>query len=298
MARGGKFTGLKGKIFIVVAALFLFGVINDMVSDGPTPSSNQTTAAPPLPEEPQPQEVRATGRAEGAIARFALWGLEDGAGEEAQSAVAGEAPPSNPLAENLFLIVDGSGSMLNAGCSDGRPKIDVARESILRFIDTVPETTNLGLLMFDARGHNLWSTLETNNREDIRTAINDMQADGGTPLGIALDYVMGQLRGQAALQRGYGDYRVVVVTDGEASDEFKLNSVMNELLDTPVMLYTVGFCIDENHALNIPGQTFYAAATSPQELERGLNAVLAESEAFDLGQGPVQFQDGNGGAGQ
>jgi Ca-activated chloride channel family protein len=48
-----------------------------------------------------------------------------------------------------------------------------------------------------------------------------------------------------------------------------------------VVVHTVGFCIDEDHVLNQPGRTYYTAASNPDELRQGLQAVLAEAPNFD-----------------
>lgn len=51
---------------------------------------------------------------------------------------------------------------------------------------------------------------------------------------------------------------------------------------SPIQIHTIGFCIGPDHSLNIPGRTMYKAADNPQQLEKGLQDVLAESETFDV----------------
>jgi hypothetical protein len=96
------------------------------------------------------------------------------------------------------------------------------------------------------------------------------------------------LTDQARSQLGYGEYHLVVVTDGEPDpDSEDPTPVVEEILEqSPVVLHTVGFCIDDDHVLNQRGRTFYAAATNPRELREGLQAVLAEADTFDA----TQFQ--------
>jgi hypothetical protein len=58
--------------------------------------------------------------------------------------------------------------------------------------------------------------------------------------------------------------------------------VVKEILaQSPVVLHTIGFCIDSDHVLNQPDKTFYASATDPEQLESSLKAVLAEAPVFD-----------------
>jgi hypothetical protein len=54
------------------------------------------------------------------------------------------------------------------------------------------------------------------------------------------------------------------------------------LAETPIVVHTIGFCIGEDHVLNQPGRTFYLAADSREDLERGLDSVLAEAPSFDV----------------
>ena len=88
---------------------------------------------------------------------------------------------------------------------------------------------------------------------------------------------------QAKKQLGYGEYHLVIVTDGEASSNEDPESAVRQILrDSPVQIHTIGFCIGEGHSLNIPGQTYYAAAGSPEELDAGLAQVLAEADDYIL----------------
>ena len=75
----------------------------------------------------------------------------------------------------------------------------------------------------------------------------------------------------------------MIVTDGEASSGEDPTRIVQWILDySPIQIHTIGFCIGTNHSLNIPGRTVYKAADNPQQLEKGLQDVLAESEQFDI----------------
>ncbi len=196
---------------------------------------------------------------------------------------------STPLADsltskNFVLIFDGSGSMAKQGCSGDRSKNDVARDAVIEWAASVPEDANLGLVVFDRNGFSIRLPLGLGNRPQFKTEVQKVVPDKSTPLAAALEIAQSMLTDQARKQLGYGDYTVVIVTDGAADDIPALENSVNMVLATsPVMIHTIGFCIAADHSLNRAGRTTYRAANNPAELRLGLKEVLAESESFDIG---------------
>jgi len=75
----------------------------------------------------------------------------------------------------------------------------------------------------------------------------------------------------------------VVVTDGEASQGEDPRAEVNSIIaTTPIVLHTIGFCIDSRHSLNQPGRILYRQANDLEELRRGLQNVLAEAPSFTV----------------
>jgi Ca-activated chloride channel homolog len=140
----------------------------------------------------------------------------------------------------------------------------------------------VGLLTFDNRGVAEKVSLGI-NRDQILSEVENMQAGGGTPLKSSIKYAYQSLTLKAQSQLGYGEYHLVVVTDGAASPGEDPSSVVNEILaNSPVILHTIGFCIGEGHSLNVPGKTDYRAANNPEELRQGLAGVLAEANEYSM----------------
>ena len=198
----------------------------------------------------------------------------------------GNAPVRAPRLDvhNYFLLLDGSGSMAESRCSAGMQKIDAAVSALRAFVDAVPADANLGLAVFDERGIGERVALGLENRDAIRTAIGEVRVGGGTPLRSSIELAYDKLLLQGRSQQGYGEYHLVIVTDGQPDpkSEDPGRVVRRILAETPVVVHTVGFCIGTNHVLNQPGRSYYVAAESPQELSQGLEAVLAESAQFDI----------------
>jgi hypothetical protein len=188
----------------------------------------------------------------------------------------------NLFAQNYYVVLDASGSMKESGCSGGKPKIDVARSALADFAARVPADANLGLQVFDDDGIRERMALGVGNRDQFRQALQNVRASGGTPLNISIRQGYQKLTEQAMKQFGYGEYHLVIVTDGEASTGYEPGPVVDQIIrDSPVVLHTIGFCIGTNHSLNQPGRVLYRAADNPEQLKQGLGDVLAEAPVFN-----------------
>jgi hypothetical protein len=185
------------------------------------------------------------------------------------------------LTRNIYLVLDGSGSMHDAGCSGGMRKIDAAKQAVREFAGMVSADTNLGLLAFDRQGVSERAPLSKGSREALVRSVDQVQPEGGTPLLQAIGLAYQQLTRQGQSQLGYGEYHLVVVTDGLASQGQEPDSLVRQILDeSPVVLHTIGFCIGQDHSLNQPGRVLYRAADDYAGLKAGLQGVLAESPEF------------------
>jgi Ca-activated chloride channel family protein len=191
----------------------------------------------------------------------------------------------NLMAKNYYMVFDGSGSMKDTDCTDGTTsKAEVAKKAIAEFAKSVPKDANLGLLTFDAQGIVEKLPLGVDNRSDFIDQVNALNPGGATPLKSAITQAVARLTDEGRRQLGYGEYHLVIVTDGEAYPEDQNPSAIVEktLSSSPILIHTIGFCIGETHSLNQPGRTIYLSADNPEALSRGLKQVLAESEKFDV----------------
>ncbi|MBI3917231.1 MAG: VWA domain-containing protein [Betaproteobacteria bacterium] len=187
----------------------------------------------------------------------------------------------DPVTRNFYVVLDGSGSMNERACrGDGR-KIDQAKAALEVFSKAVPRNVNLGLLVFDRRGVSERVALATDNRQAFMQQVLATNPSGGTPLRGAIALARLRLEEQGRRQLGYGEYNLVVVTDGEASSGQDPRQEVNDMLArSPIIVHTIGFCISSNHSLNQAGRTVYKAANDRADLERGLEAALAEAPKF------------------
>jgi Ca-activated chloride channel homolog len=193
------------------------------------------------------------------------------------------APVANLTASNYYVILDASGSMNEAACQGGGTKMELARTALASFVSSMRPNANLGLLVFDERGVREVVPLATDNRQAFIQAVQETRASGSTPIRSSITMAVRNIGEEARRQMGYGEYNLVVVTDGEADQGEDPTSIVGEILGkTPVLIHTIGFCIGENHSLNQKGKTFYKSADNIQELKAGLADVLAEATNYDV----------------
>jgi len=196
--------------------------------------------------------------------------------EQALQTLAGDL-----TARNFVLIFDGSGSMGESDCAGDSRKLEIAKQAVVAWSKSVPGDANLGFYSFNANGTTTLP-LTPGNRQVFIDTVMGIRAGGGTPLSRAMSYAFKTLTSQGKRQLGYGEYTIVVVTDGIAHSEIRLKNTVNKILgSSPVTIFSIGFCIGDNHSLNQPGRTIYRSADNPEQLKSGLQEVLAELEFFD-----------------
>ena len=94
----------------------------------------------------------------------------------------------------------------------------------------------------------------------------------------AIRYGTDQLIRQYQRQLGYGEYRLVVVTDGIA-EEIPQAALYAAQYGIPI--YAIGLCVEANHPLR-NFSVSYRAADSFRDLQKGLEATLAELPNYDV----------------
>jgi hypothetical protein len=188
------------------------------------------------------------------------------------------------LRRNFYFVFDGSGSMKDPppasdqGDHSFNSKIAGAKWAVNEFMKTVPQNVNLGLFVFDARGEREVLPLGPNNRKQFLDDINAVQAKGWTPLGDAVSKGALALAKQYKQQLGYGEYKMIVITDGEADD--KIENGIAKAMKYNIPIYTIGFGIGPTHSLR-KYSISYRSADSAKQVESALEEAAAELDVFD-----------------
>ncbi len=255
-----------------IAALML---IRCWGEQGSTPGSSSSSVAPPATTTPEPVAIEPIDIA-----------LDESSGT-------GEVS----LRRNLYVVFDGSGSMRGktgrdcGGDQEFESKLDGAVWALNAFLDKVPADVNLGLYVFDRDGRREVVSLGR-DRAAFLDAVSAIRAGGRTPLADGIRFATDQLVRQYREQLGYGEFRLVVVTDGKAS---AIPDAVTYASRWGMPIYAIGLCLREEHPLRQLAVS-YRAADRFEDLAQGLEETLAELPSFDPTAFPGIPDDGYGDA--
>jgi Ca-activated chloride channel family protein len=198
-----------------------------------------------------------------------------------QPAIQGEAATTR----NFYVVFDGSGSMADcppatSGKRNCKPKIVGAKEALVNMAQGLPGDTNLGLFVFDDYGYREVVPLGPKNKAAFIAGVNAVRANNGTPLGEAIQQGVKVLQTQYQKQLGYGEFRLVIVTDGESNGNVPLSRAVGDAKKATIPLYTIGFGIAGDHELR-KYSVHYWAADSETEVGKALQEAVTEIDFAD-----------------
>ena len=181
--------------------------------------------------------------------------------------------------QHIVIVLDDSGSMGDSMRSDrGTKKIDAAKAALRTVLQQLPDDSQVGVVVLNG-GQNGWLIpLGPVDQPGIDNAINRIRASGGTPLGkymkVAADALLDTRR-----QQVYGTFKLLIVTDGEASDKKLVESYLPDILSRGLVVDVIGVDMQRTHSLATQVQT-YRSADDPASLEQAISdVVLGESTA-------------------
>lgn len=180
--------------------------------------------------------------------------------------------------DNIVILLDTSGSMEERMKTVKVSRMKAAQQALSSIVDQIPADTNVGLLTFNGWAYPLGPV----NKQNLKAAIAKTVPDGGTPLGVysktAADVLL-TTRSKSV----YGTYRLIIVTDGEASDSWELEKNLPDILSRGIILDSIGVDMKKDHTLSKKSRN-YMRADDPTSLTSALKSVLAEvgSKATDV----------------
>ena len=177
--------------------------------------------------------------------------------------------------DNVVIVLDDSGSM-NERMHGGVKRIDAAKKAISAILKQFPPDTKLGLMLLNGeRSKQHWAIpLEPLSVPQATRRVEAVSADGGTPLGDRMR------EGADALlklreKQIYGNYRLLIVTDGEANDPKLLALYLPDVLSRGLIVDAIGVDMKQDHTLATRVHT-YRRADDGEALSRAVQEVFAE----------------------
>lgn len=172
--------------------------------------------------------------------------------------------------DNIVILLDTSGSMDERMKTVKVSRMQAAQQALGSVVDQIPADTNVGLLTFNGWAYPLGPV----NKQNLKAAIAKTVPEGGTPLGVYSKAAADALL-TARAKSVYGTYRLIVVTDGEASDSGELEKNLPEILRRGIILDSIGVDMKKDHTLSKKSRN-YMRADDPTSLTSALKSVLAE----------------------
>ncbi|MEM7314829.1 MAG: vWA domain-containing protein [Planctomycetota bacterium] len=199
--------------------------------------------------------------------------------------------------QNVVVVLDDSGSMNERMRSQrNTTRIEAAKGALLTVLESLPPESKVGVVLLNGRGEWLLPLGEVDPLA-MRSTISKIRAKGGTPLGQFMKVGTDALLDLRSKEH-YGDFRLLIVTDGEAGDKRKVREYLPDILSRGITVDVIGVDMQKNHSLATKVHS-YRRADDPQSLTRAVQEVFAETTGgasdaeesdFELLEGiPVEF---------
>ncbi len=192
-------------------------------------------------------------------------------------------------ADHVVIILDDSGSMNQAMPRTGIRKMDGAKKALASVIQQIPDRTKAGILLLNGARPSHWLVpLGPLDKQRATAQVDKIYANGGTPLGEAMRIAADELL-RARSKSVYGTYRLIVVTDGEATDPQLLEQYLPDILSRGLIVDAIGVNMPNNHSLATRVHS-YRRADDEVALSNAIVEILAENNDRDSRSSEADFE--------
>jgi uncharacterized protein YegL len=192
--------------------------------------------------------------------------------------------PSSALAQDgyhdtVVIVLDGSGSMAETMQSPPVAKMDAAKRALKKVVTQVEPDTHVGLLVFAGPGIYWAYEPAAVDTQALSVAIDAIVPGAATPLGASIKVAADRLMEERNKQHGMGRYRLLVVTDGEASDGPVMASHAAELTSRQIAMDVIGVNMPggAEHTLAKFGRSYQSADDAVQLVAAIRKAIIVEA---------------------
>ncbi len=204
--------------------------------------------------------------------------------------------------DHFMIVLDTSNSMREVMRSDRRlTKWDTATKALLDVLSKVPPTTKVGIITFERVVYEIQPV----DMNKLETIIGNLQPAGVTPLFATMKKATSLLLEERQKNNNVGYYKLIVVTDGDASEnDLPLNQpsrfsdgsvkkgVLADILSRGIIVDTIAVDFkNEQHSLRYSINGTYMKGDDPKSLTKAITKAVAEvgvgdpkasAEAFEV----------------
>lgn len=184
---------------------------------------------------------------------------------------------------NIVVVFDDSRSMAEQMNNLSEDKLTVAKRSLNSVLKKIPNNSKVGIFALNSGWIYPIQTVEINS---ISKAINNISANGGTPLGAALKVSADELL-KLRQKEHYGEYRLLILSDGEAGDNDLLEENLMHVLSRGITVDVIGLDMSEGHSLSNKVNR-YRSADDPKALSSAIYELI---QAENNGQNIDSFSE-------
>lgn len=181
--------------------------------------------------------------------------------------------------DHVVILIDGSGSMKES--IGNKDRMTAAKFALIPALDKMSPDVRFGCVVFSGNKNGWVYPLGDFDRKEIWDSVKDIAPGGQTPLGRYLKMAADELLKQREANFNYGTYRLIVVTDGEASDGDLMQRYARELVNRGISLDVIGVGMRRDHTLKSLANQ-YVAANDAEALQEAVTSFLAEVPDADL----------------
>ncbi|RDJ35055.1 MAG: VWA domain-containing protein [Crenarchaeota archaeon] len=182
--------------------------------------------------------------------------------------------------QNVVIVVDDSGSM-GSYMDANVTRIEAARTALKETVRNLPDDTRLGIITLNGYWEpDKWLLPFGHlNKTDALQKIDTLVESGGTPLSETMKAGCDVLLADRA-KNGYGIYTLLVVTDGEANNNRRVDDYVKDIKNRGVTIDAIGVDMDQDHSLATKVHA-YRRANDPESLMKAISATFAEPPVAD-----------------
>ncbi|MEM9317441.1 MAG: VWA domain-containing protein [Pseudomonadota bacterium] len=189
-------------------------------------------------------------------------------GQEAEEV---EAQP-DPNRTFTAIVLDDSGSMGG--------DIEPAKAAVLQALSSMSEGDRVAVIALND-GVILPFMSVGDAKSALPAPLARVTSDGSTPLTASIQTARRALAAEAARVGGFGTFRILVTTDGQADDGAALRGEIEDLARvTPIQVATIGVGIDDRHVLSRPDLAAFVTVSDISGLGAALQSAIAEEQNF------------------